>query len=142
LLDEWKILANGRIEGKVVNHPELEDGSTISTSGVVQTQEHAQNTFFFPLPSITGQKQRQQEQPLLRENMIIQTYSGSRYQLLRPAANMKNEVGTPGGRGIVEEQEDEVSETKKLMRKVKDAGIAGVIRYAHASSVLLCGFMT
>jgi len=152
LLDEWRELPNGRIEGKVVNHPELEDGSTISTSAVVdremeETTQKQQNSFFFPLPSMTKNQQQQQNQQQeqemssLQENMTIETYSGSQYQLLRPAINTDtnndddnmvagNNNSNNNSEVPAEQQEEGLSETKKLMNQVKDAGIAGVISYA------------
>lgn len=112
VLDEWKVISGGRVEGKVINHPddEVQDGSTILTSPVTTTTTPM--SFFF------------RSEPKLRENMSVQTLSGSQYQLLNAAA-----VPTTS---ITEEEdvEKELSETKKLMQQVKGAGIAGVISYA------------
>jgi hypothetical protein len=118
LLDEWRILPNGRVEGKVMNHPdpEVPDGSTISTSLVVETEPRQPMSFFFPLP----RKATAQQQPSLQENMTVETYSGSQYQLLKPFEKELEQ----------QQLDEEMSETKKLMKQVKDAGIAGVISYA------------
>ena len=78
--------------------------------------------------------------------MIVETYSGSKYQLLNAAVSTfpytdtisfgtENDANTkPAGPNTKENkdesQEEDVSEAKQLMQQVKDAGIAGVISYA------------
>lgn len=118
VLDEWKVLPNGRLEGKVFNHPEIEDGAVISTSPVMMNPR--QDTSSSPGNGI----------------VLVETKSGTQYILRNPS--MVNTSGlnvddSPDWRDMVDEdpnKKQEMSETKKLMQKVKDAGIAGVISYA------------
>jgi hypothetical protein len=117
VLEEWKVLEDGRIEGVVQQHPNYEDGSTISTSP--------------PINDLTKDTKKE---------MVVETSNGSQYLLRNPAStkginlpsffpsqskevmNVEGDMETP--------KEEEMSETKKLMQQVKDAGIAGVISYA------------
>ncbi len=113
VLDEWKVLPNGRVEGKVSNHPEIEDGAVISTSPVAINPDDV----------------------TLNRTIYVATKSGTQYMLRKPS---------PGGAissglnvdyssdfvNAVDNPTQGISETKKLLQQVKDAGIAGVISYA------------
>ena len=94
-LEEWTVLPNGRVEGKVSNHPEIENGCVISTAPLVDPQSAT-------------------------EFETVETKTGSQYLLLGPPSPLEEN----------EEEEEEEDETKSLLKKVKDAGIAGVISYA------------
>lgn len=133
VLDEWRVLPNGRIEGKVSNHPNIEDGAIISTSPVSMNPPDA--------TANTGV-------------VFIETQSGSQYLLRNPSSFSSS---SPSSMGAISglnadysadfpivasttttadnnnnnnDQPEETNETKKLMQKVKDAGVAGVISYA------------
>mmetsp|Transcript_7156 Transcript_7156/g.12476 ORF Transcript_7156/g.12476 Transcript_7156/m.12476 type:complete len:226 (-) Transcript_7156:107-784(-) len=117
VLEEWKALPDGRLEGKVTDHPDFEDGSIISVSP--------------PIDSLASLGNAESE-------MLVKTTNGSQYMLRNPAANgadrffpaPTSEMNVQSDLLPKEEGEEEMSETKKLMQKVKDAGIAGVISYA------------
>lgn len=68
VLDEWKLLPNGRIEGKVVMHDEVEAGTIISTSPLLD-------------PTTAN-----------GENILVQTFSGSEYRLLYPISQRKHDA--------------------------------------------------
>lgn len=133
MLEDWKILPNGRVEGKVANHPEIEDGWVISTSPLTSNVE--------------------EEVALGKEVIFVETMTGSQYLLVnRNKAGIAEEVSqsnsffpspmdtTAEGSSMPldvsinstyqKSEEEKMSETKKLMQQVKDAGIAGVISYA------------
>ena len=59
LLEDWKILTNGRVSGTVKFHPSIPDGEVITTSPLER-------------PDLVGQKK------------IVTTFSGSKYQLGAP----------------------------------------------------------
>lgn len=117
-LEEWKVLEDGRLEGTVKDHPQYEDGSVISTSppanGAVDNAV---------VETITGNKYMLQNQKQQQQ----QNSSGGFFPI--PSSQMNVDSNMPS-----EAQENEsvssTSETKQLMQKVKDAGIAGVISYA------------
>ncbi|KAG7358595.1 hypothetical protein IV203_015184 [Nitzschia inconspicua] len=112
-LEEWKVLEDGRLEGTVKGHPEYEDGSVISTSP----------------PSSKA-----------IDNSVVETINGHKYMLQNQqssdttATNNQSFFPIPFSKmnveGDVTVKDEEMSETKKLMQQVKDAGIAGVISYA------------
>jgi serine/threonine protein kinase len=59
VLDDWKVLTNGRVVGKVKFHPSIPDGETITTSPVTK-------------PELAGPRK------------IVTTFSGSKYMLGTP----------------------------------------------------------
>lgn len=59
ILDDWKVLRNGRVQGVVRNHPTIPDGDTITTSPITQPESAARRR-------------------------TVTTVSGSRYQLGDP----------------------------------------------------------
>jgi hypothetical protein len=113
-LEEWKVLEDGRLEGTVKDHPDYEDGSVISISP--PTNQAVENAV---IETTTGNKyllQKQQQQGTTNNTSFFPT----------PSSNMK----VDGDLHTQQQQQEETSETKQLMQKVKDAGIAGVISYA------------
>jgi hypothetical protein len=134
-LDEWVMLSNGRIQGRIRNHPDLEDGAIITTSPTVH----------FPCEfDSVGEHDHHQG------GIVVETQSGSRYMLSHPSPTMENirrvfdctdststddyyfAIPTEGMaiEELQQKQEQSWSGTKQLMQQVKDAGIAGVISYA------------
>lgn len=133
VLDEWKFLPNGRIEGRVSNHPNIEDGAIISTSPVSLTPEDATT--------------------IANNVVVIETTSGSQYLLRNPSIgaisglnadysadfpmvssstdwtnnNNNNNENNNNNNKVAPEV---TNEAKNLLQKVKDAGVAGVISYA------------
>lgn len=116
-LEEWEVLEDGRLEGTVKDHPQYEDGSVISTSppanGAVDNA--VVDTITGNKYLLQNQKQQQQQKP-----------SGGFYPT--PSSQMNVEGNMPSKEQKIESVS--TSETKQLMQKVKDAGIAGVISYA------------
>jgi hypothetical protein len=122
------------VEGIVSEHPEYEDGSTISTSP--------------PTNDIGNGKQ----------DILMETSTGSQYLLRNPAGSSSSRTGfsffpTPStdttmnvAGDMVESSssssssstssssdggvDGKMDETKRLMQQVKDAGVAGVLSYA------------
>ena len=115
ILEDWTELGDGRLEGRVKDHPEYEDGDLISIAP----------------PTVSNPP----------DGAVIETASGSQYALQGkrtevtttffpdPTAEMQV-AGDMQQPQSPEAQPEELSETKKLMQQVKDAGIAGVISYA------------
>ena len=114
LLDEWQMLPDGRVEGKVSNHPFIEDGSVIATS---------------PLAASTGTiaLSHNYNGQHVGVGAVVETYTGSRYQLVNPismgTATINRNLPQSGNDG----DEDK---TKTLLNQIKDAGLAGAISYA------------
>ena len=119
-LDEWKVLPDGRIEGKVSNHPAIENGSIISTSPLSVSRGTIALSSSSPY---NGQlQQQQQQQQAVGIGTIVETCTGSKYQLLNPAF-----ASTVQGDSS---QDDASDETNNLLKQIKDAGLAGAISYA------------
>ena len=68
-LYDWQILPDGRLEGYVWDHPDLEDGSKISTSAV------------------------QSQKPQSDDTILAETESGSQYRLVLPLDDDEQEDG-------------------------------------------------
>lgn len=111
-LEDWVVQPNGRVKGKIRNHPEIEDGSVVSTSPITDPED------------------------AVGKNVVsVQTFSGSQYLLLDPSPEMEEVMTSENYFAMPTEsmqlgQGEELSETKKLMQQVKDAGVAGVMSYA------------
>jgi hypothetical protein len=127
VLDEWKVMPDGRVEGRVSNHPDddIEDGAIISTSTLLEPKR------------LSGGSR----------NIVVKTSSGSKYQLLNPimlnssiSLSETESVPTSASTSIENlstiendsagQEKVKMSEAKRLMTRVKDAGIAGIISYA------------
>jgi hypothetical protein len=126
VLDEWRVTQDGRVEGRVANHPDadFEDGAIISTSALLEPKR------------LSGTSR----------NVVVKTSSGSHYQLLNPMIpdaptnplddNIPSTASTSSGKIPAKDAagggDDKImmSETKRLMMKVKEAGVAGIISYA------------
>jgi hypothetical protein len=80
VLNEWRVLPNGRVEGKVVNHPEWQDGSVISTSPLKTNPEEA---------AAAG-----------KEVILVETLSGSQYLLLNPPTRQQPQQPQPQQQSI------------------------------------------
>jgi len=124
ILEEWTLLSDGRIQGRIRNHPNIEDGTYLSTSPMAYPQD------------VLG-----------KDVTVIETLSGSQYLLINPSQQMSENMMNPDFffamsnepmqvNYEMEQQADKeegggpFSGTKKLMQQVKDAGIAGGISYA------------
>jgi hypothetical protein len=120
-LEDWIILPNGRVEGKIRNHPEIEDGAIISTSPI------------------------NPEDVLGKDVVAVETKSGSQYLLISPNPRMESILKSDNYFSMPTEEEsmmvNQIEETEgraagegttkqMMMQQVKDAGIAGVISYA------------
>lgn len=68
LIEDWKLLTNGRVSGRVMNHPEIPDGRIITTS---------------PLSNV-GQA---------APNKLVTTSTGSKYQLGEPQMTASPKTG-------------------------------------------------
>jgi hypothetical protein len=121
VLEDWKILEDGRLEGKVKDHPDYEDGSIISTSP--PSNKAVDNTV---VETTTGNKYRLQKQ-VVSSNSSSGTNINENKNFFFPTPSAESTISTDLQQ---ESGEEELSETKKLMQQVKDAGIAGVISYA------------
>jgi serine/threonine protein kinase len=68
LLDDWKVLTNGRVVGTVKNHPSIPDGDIITTSPITRPDQAAQRK-------------------------VVITISGSKYRLGNPGIKFDNSSG-------------------------------------------------
>jgi hypothetical protein len=116
ILEDWKILEDGRLEGKVKNHPDYEDGSIISTSP--PANDAVDNAV---VETITGNKYR-----LQKHSTTINTQDNEKFFFPKPTSESSVSIDLQQASG----EEENTSDTKKLMQQVKDAGVAGVISYA------------
>ena len=139
VLDEWKVLPNGRLEGKVSNHPNIADGAIISTSPVS-----------INLDNVAAAATNGNGDANAYGVVLIETQSGSQYLLRNPStttttttsvgaisgfnadysADFPMAVATTTADNNQKVPEETKNETKNLMQKVKDAGVAGIISYA------------
>jgi hypothetical protein len=115
ILEDWKVLEDGRLEGKVKDHPDYEDGSIISTSP--SSNKAVDNAV---VETITGSKYQLQKQS-------VYSNTTDKDKFFFPIPSSESDISSDLQQVLVEEEK---SETAKLMQQVKDAGIAGVISYA------------
>ena len=102
MIDQWVVTPDGCMQGKVVNHPSIDDGATISTS---------------PLTVSVGTV------ALNNHGIVVETQSGSKYRLLKPNRQMTLDNDRTVDICIHGPEED-VSKFKKLARNVKARGVA------------------
>ena len=134
-LEDWVILPNGRVQGIIRNHPEMEDGTVITTSptilppeslllggcqNVVPVETQSGSQYLLINPSPTMEEMRR----------VFDNQSNDEYYFAIPTEGMTIDQPMDGQQQQLLLQEQSLSGTKQLMQQVKDAGIAGVISYA------------
>lgn len=148
VLEDWKVLPNGRIEGKVSHHPNIEDGSIISTSpvslkpdyatipgggnGVVVIETKSGSQYLLRNPSMGGAISGLNADYSADFSMVASTYTNNNNDYNNNNIDISNNNNNNINKDDIknEVQKESTNETKKLMQKVKDAGVAGVISYA------------
>lgn len=143
ILDDWKILPSGRVEGKVINHPDIEDGWVISTSPLKTNMDGTGQNEVINVETLSGSQYllRTPNRVEYSDEAIYDKDMSARFFPTPSPGEMQMGVAATGLRDRPAPAENEadyaeppkqekMSEAKKLMQQVKDSGIAGVISYA------------
>ncbi len=107
IVDDWRILSDGKLTGKVRGHPVIPDGDTITTSPLSN-------------PDFAN-----------RQGVVVTTLSGSKYKLLQPqagylkrataAAKAKNQPPTMYGQQSPTIRRKTLAVTKDLDKRVAES---------------------